>query len=47
MRKNSNADDFKKSIIAGHYIFSDEQFIELKKKYSKELKKKSIDLDSI
>lgn len=45
LRKNSNADDFKKSIIAGHYIFSDKEFIELKKNIIEKLKKKSINLD--
>ena len=31
MLKNTNSTDFEKAIIAGHYIFSTEEFIEIKK----------------
>jgi hypothetical protein len=37
MLKDSNADDTKKAIIAGHYIFSSEEFISLKVEASKRI----------
>jgi tagatose-1,6-bisphosphate aldolase non-catalytic subunit AgaZ/GatZ len=46
MIKNSNASNFDKSVISGHYIFSNPNFIYLKKELEFELKKKSINLDT-
>ena len=46
MIKNSNASNFDKSVISGHYIFSNPDFINLKKELEFELKKKSINLDT-
>ena len=45
--KNSTIDDRDKAIISGHYIFSKEEFIDLKTKASLELKKKDLNLDHI
>ncbi len=43
---NSSINDREKSIISGHYIFSNEEFIDLKKEVSQNLKNKTgIDLD--
>ena len=48
MIKGSKASDFEKSIISGHYIFSDERVVELKEKLNYVLKKKrNISLDSL
>ena len=47
MIKDSNASDYKKSIIAGHYIFSTEEFKELKKIITTELHKRNIALDNV
>ena len=35
---NSSINDREKSIISGHYIFSNEEFIDLKRKFLKILK---------
>ncbi|AGF58301.1 tagatose-1,6-bisphosphate aldolase non-catalytic subunit AgaZ/GatZ [Clostridium saccharoperbutylacetonicum] len=45
MAHNTKASDREKAIIAGHYIFSDENFIEAKLKAAMELQKKNIILD--
>ena len=45
MLKNSNATDFEKSIISGHYVFSDPEFKQLEKKLTKSLDIKNIKLD--
>lgn len=45
MIPNSSASDFDKAIIAGHYVFSDPDIIELKNKISVELKNFNIDLN--
>ena len=43
---NSSINDREKSIIAGHYIFSKEEFVDLKKEVSQNLKNKiGIELD--
>lgn len=39
--------DREKAIIAGHYIFSTEEFLELKEKANKELSKKNIEIDEV
>jgi hypothetical protein len=41
----SEASDFDKSLIAGHYVFSTPEFHDLKVKCSDKLKKKHIDMD--
>lgn len=46
MLPNTTASDRDRSIIAGHYIFSTPEFLELKKYVSQHLKKKKIDLDA-
>ena len=45
MLPNSNASFKEKALIAGHYIFSIPEFIEIKNEASKYLSNKSIDLD--
>mgnify|MGYP001308837957 CR=1 FL=1 len=48
MTKNSKATDFEKAVISGHYIFSNDEFILIKSKLSKILKKrkgKELDLE--
>jgi len=45
MSDNTTATDRDKGIIAGHYVFSQPECIELKSEASSELKKTSIDLD--
>ena len=47
MLPNSKASDEEKSIISCHYVFSDSQFLELKKASAAELKKRNINLDKI
>ncbi len=47
MLPNSNASDEEKSIISCHYVFSDPNFIELKKESERELAKKNIRLDDV
>jgi len=46
MLPNTTASDRDRSIIAGHYIFSTPECLELKKDVSQHLKKKKIDLDT-
>ena len=47
MIKDSGASDYDKSLIAGHYVFSNPEFIELKDILRKTLKKKkNLDLDT-
>ena len=46
MLPNTAASDRDRSIIAGHYIFSTPECLELKKDVSQHLKKKKIDLDT-
>ena len=41
----NNINDYDKAIISGHYIFSDIDFVDLKKRITFELKKKQIDLN--
>ena len=45
MIKDTKANDYEKSIISGHYIFSKSEFIQLKKELEFKLKKKSLNLD--
>ncbi len=45
MLKDSKATDYDKSIIAGHYIFSNPEYIDIKSDVSKKLLRKNIDLD--
>lgn len=45
MMPNSIADKRQKSIISGHYVFSDPEFLKLKYIANEELKKHNIDLD--
>ena len=45
MMKDSVASDFDKSIISGHYVFSNNDFIFLKEKVKNFLYKKNVDLD--
>ena len=46
MLPNSKASDRDKAIIAGHYVFSSNEYVELKDKVSRELLKKKIILES-
>ena len=46
MLDNTNANDRDRSIIAGHYVFSTPECLELKKEAGKELAKKGINLES-
>lgn len=45
MIKDSAASDYEKSLISGHYIFSNKEFLHLKKKIEISLKKKKINLN--
>ncbi len=45
LKPNSNANKIEKAILSGHYIFSSEQFIEIKKDASNLLRKRGVDLD--
>ena len=45
MIKDSTTDDLKKSIICGHYVFSNKKVKILKDKLRSKLKKRKIDLD--
>ena len=47
MIKNSKSDDLKKSIISGHYVFSNKKVLQLKDKLRVKLKKRKIDLDKL
>ena len=47
MIKNSEASDRTKSLISGHYIFSSDKFMELKKLAEHSLKEKGIDLNKL
>ncbi len=47
MVPDTDATDRDRSIIAGHYVFSKPEFIEIKEEASKAFKKKGIDLDSL
>ncbi len=47
MIKNTKASVEEKAIISGHYIFSNDAFLELKEEASIKLKEKSLDLDLI
>ena len=48
MIKNSKANNYEKSIIAGHYIFSNPKFLEIKESAAKYLKKKkNLNLDKV
>ena len=45
LTKNSNINDREKAILAGHYIFSTQEFKELKKNISQVLSKQNVNLD--
>ena len=45
MLPNSVATNREKSIIAGHYVFSTPECIEIKREVSNKLKSKGVDLD--
>jgi len=45
MLNNSQASDYQKVEIGGHYHFSDEKFVELRKRLEQDLSKKSINLN--
>jgi len=48
MLRHSNANDYDRAVISGHYIFSNSKFIEIKNELSKILKiKKKLSLDKI
>ena len=47
MLKDSRATDRDRSIIAGHYIFSKPECIDIKKEAQAILRKKNIDIESI
>ena len=47
LKENSKTTDFEKSIISGHYVFSDPKFNEIKKKMHSSLKNKKINIDKI
>ena len=48
MTKNSKASNYEKSVISGHYVFSDKKFINIKKKLTNILKKKKdLNLDKV
>ena len=47
MTENTKANDVEKSIIAGHYVFSNKNVIELKKILNKRLNKKKMNLDKL
>ena len=44
---NSKSSELEKAIISGHYIFSKEEFLEIKEKAKIDLQKKGVDLDSL
>ena len=44
--KKTMASDYEKSIISGHYIFSNKEFLDLKKNIISKLSKKGINLDN-
>lgn len=46
MLKDTSASDFERSIIAGHYVFSEPEFKNIKKEAKSLLKKKGINLDN-
>lgn len=46
MIKDSYSNDYKKSIICGHYVFADDKVVELKNKLNNELKFKNIDMNN-
>ena len=45
--KDSKISDYEKSIIAGHYVMSDPEVIELKKKANSKIKDSRNDIDRI
>ena len=45
MLNNSQASDYQKVEIGGHYHFSDEKFVELRKRLEQDLSKKSVNLN--
>ena len=45
--KNKNYSEKELALISGHYIFSNNEFIELKNKAQVNLKKKGINIDSV
>ena len=45
MINDSTASDYEKSLISGHYIFSNKEFLHLKRKIETSLKKKKINLN--
>ena len=47
LKDDSKATDFEKSVISGHYVFSDPKFYEIKKKMQSSLKNKKINIDKI
>lgn len=47
LKKNTKVSDYEKSIIAGHYVFSNPYFKEIKKSAQFVLKKKKINIDKI
>ena len=46
MMKKTMASDYEKSIISGHYVFSNKEFLDLKKNIISKLSKKGINLDN-
>jgi hypothetical protein len=46
LKETTKASDLEKSIIAGHYIFSSKEFLELKNRISHNLLKKNFNVDS-
>ena len=45
MLKDTEATDLDRSIISGHYVFSNEEWVECRKEAEKKLQKKNIDLN--
>tara|TARA_B100000886_G_scaffold339254_1_gene304182 strand:- start:2749 stop:3153 length:405 start_codon:yes stop_codon:yes gene_type:complete len=46
MMKKTMTSDYEKSIISGHYVFSNKEFLDLKKNIISKLNKKGINLDN-
>ena len=47
MLENTNASDYDRSVIAGHYVYSTEEFKTIKRTAGDQLAKKNIDLDQV
>lgn len=45
LKIDTKLDDFEKAVLSGHYVFSSEEFLHLKKRCIDKLKKRGVDLD--